>query len=112
MDDDGQLRIAIERSATRVLVHVSGALDAFSTPTLEQELAAVLRDSSGDAIIDLVNVDFVGSCGLAALVRSRDLLATTGRSLTITRPSTTVVRALRVLAAAGVSDLDDLVATP
>jgi anti-sigma B factor antagonist len=112
MDDDGQLTIAIERSAMRVMVHVSGALDASSTPTLEQELAAVLRDASGDVIIDLVNVNFVGSCGLTALVRARDRLAATGRSLTITRPSTAVVRALPVLAAAGVSDLDDLVATP
>ena len=62
--------------------------------------------------IDLADVTFVGSCAVTALGRSRNLLAESGRSMSIRRPSLAAVRALRLLAAAGVTDLAELVATP
>ena len=112
MDHDGQLRIAVEHSATAVVVHVSGPVDQANIATLEQELVAVLRGASGDVIIDLADVTFVGSAGVIALGRSREEFAGAGRSMNINRPSTAVVRALRILAVAGVTDLHNVVATP
>ena len=111
MDDDGQLQVVVEHGATEVVVHVSGPLDGNSTPTLEQELIAVLREAAGDVTIDLHDVTFVGSASVIALGRSRDLLAASGRSMSITRPSIAVIRALRILGVAGISDLALLLPT-
>ena len=112
MDHDGQLRIVVERSDAGVMVHVTGPLDAASTPILEQELVAALREAPGDVIIDLEGVTFAGACGVNALGRSRDLLAASGQALSIRHPSTAVVRALRILGVAGVTDLAEHVASP
>jgi anti-sigma B factor antagonist len=112
MDHDGQLQIVVEPSAAGILVHVTGPLDAASTAVLEHELIAVLREAPGDVTIDLADVTFVGACGVDALDRSRELLATSGRSMNIRHPSIAVVRALRILGAAGVTDLAEHVTTP
>ena len=98
--------------ATGTVVRVSGPLDEASTPTLEQQLVDVLRATPGDVTIDLADVTFVGAAGVTALGRSRDVLAAAGRSMSIRHPSVAAVRALRVMAAAGVSDLNEVVATP
>ena len=111
MDHDGQLQIVVEHSTAGAVVHVSGPLDEASTPMLEQQLVAVLRQAPGDVTIDLADVTFVGAAGVTALGRSRELLAASGRSMSIRRPSVAAVRALRILAVARVSDLNEVVVT-
>ena len=58
------------------------------------------------------DVTFVGSAGVIALGQSREGFAASGRSMNISRPSIAVVRALRILAVAGVSDLHAAISTP
>jgi len=52
-------------------VVVTGRLDAVAAPDLTTELAALLADGRTRLTVDLADVSFVDSAGLAVLVRSR-----------------------------------------
>ena len=112
MDHDGQLKIVVEHSTAGAVVHVSGPLDEASTPMLEQQLVAVLRQTPGDVTIDLADVTFVGAAGVTALGRSRELLAASGRSMSIRRPSRRCRPRPADPGRRRVSDLNEVVATP
>lgn len=50
------------------VVSVSGALDLLTAPGLDQFLASTLQQRPASLIIDLTDVDFLGSAGMQVLV--------------------------------------------
>lgn len=55
-----------------VIIVVTGDLDMLTVPHLEAVVGAALRKGPSAVIIDLSAVDFLGSCGMSALVRTRE----------------------------------------
>jgi anti-sigma B factor antagonist len=75
------------------IVRMSGELDLASSDRLS-ELLADLSDQT--VVVDLAELTFIDSSGIAALVAAKDRLQTAGRELVLTRPQANVDRVLEM----------------
>jgi anti-sigma B factor antagonist len=81
----GHLRVWVEDNAPLLNIRLAGELDLGTAPQLKQALDAYAR--TGQTItIDLREVSFIDSMGLAALVRVRHRAADRGASLRLVPP--------------------------
>jgi len=72
-----ELSVSHPRSGVSV-IEVVGELDALTTPMLDDCLQELLRDGPKELVVDLSEVTFLGSSGLAALVQCSRRLEATG----------------------------------
>jgi len=71
-DDPAEgLSIAVERHGDALVVRVSGELDLLTTPRLDRAAERALRGRPPVLVLDLTNVTFLGSAGMASLVAVR-----------------------------------------
>lgn len=73
----------VETAATVVL---SGRLDALSAPDLRRRLAALDLEGVCDILIDLSDVEFVDSAGLAAMISGMKAARLSGGDVELLRP--------------------------
>lgn len=90
--------------ATR-LVTVSGEVDMVTTPYLRSYLQEQLKQTTSMLVIDLRQVKFLGSSGLAVLVATLDQARERAIALRLVCNSREVVRPLQ---ATGLTDLFDI----
>ena len=50
------------------LVRLSGSLDMYSFPRLETQLTALFQEGRHRVVLDCVDLDYIGSAGLGALI--------------------------------------------
>jgi anti-anti-sigma factor len=81
--------IHAETATGTTTLRVAGELDVLTAPVLN----AALDDVPTDVVLDLRDVSFVDSTGLAVLVSQRRLRRAKGTTLRIERPRPNVVRA-------------------
>lgn len=75
------------------IVRMSGELDLASS----DRLSALLSDLSDQTVVvDLAELTFIDSSGIAALVAAKDRLRSAGRELVLTRPQPNVDRVLEM----------------
>jgi anti-sigma B factor antagonist len=80
----GELGIRVERQDGRVCLAVTGELDLATAPALLDAVAKVL--AAGDqpnVVLDLVEVTFLDSSGLGALLQARAETLAAGGGLTL-----------------------------
>jgi anti-anti-sigma factor len=87
------------------VVHTSGEIDILSAPALRAALLPAL-ETAEKVVLDLSEVSFLGSSGLAVLVEARDHAQRSGHHLRLICSSRIVLRALE---ATGLRDLFDVV---
>jgi anti-sigma B factor antagonist len=75
-----RLRVWIEERPARVEIRVAGELDLATVPQLRQVLDAHAR-SGQTMVIDLREIEFIDSMGLAALVRAHHRAIARGAKL-------------------------------
>jgi anti-sigma B factor antagonist len=68
------------------VLSVSGEVDAYTAPELENELDRLIRAGAVHVVVDLMDAPFLDSCGLAVLLAAacrigRDRFAVTGVGL-------------------------------
>lgn len=83
------MKISTEQhTLAATVLELSGRLDALEAPALRQQLES-LTDADGPALIvvDLSNVEFVDSAGLAALVKGMKNARQSGGDLRLVSPS-------------------------
>lgn len=81
-------------------LHVSGELDAHSAPEFAEAFEPAV--AAGAAVeVDLTDVSFIDSSGLAALIGARQRVLDVGGSLVVTAASNA---ALRLFEIAGISE--------
>jgi anti-sigma B factor antagonist len=98
--------VAVETTATEILVRVNGELDMHTMPRLEAQLG----EFDGDAralVIDLRAVTFIDSSGIRALVHAHQAARRHQRRLRMTAPHENVLRTLEVAGLLGVLPLED-----
>jgi anti-anti-sigma factor len=85
--------IAISQHDRVCIVRMSGELDLASS----DRLAALLAElSDATVVVDLADLTFIDSSGIAALVAAKDRLESAGRELVLTRPQPNVDRVLEM----------------
>ena len=103
---DDQITLSVSTPAERqVLIEVGGEVDMVTSPQLR---AAVLDQFAADTelvVLDLDEVTFLGTSGLAVLIEVREAAHAAGRELRI---ACTARRVLRPLMIAGLTPLFDI----
>ena len=94
---------------TSVRLHLAGALDVLTAP---EELKRVLVDGqqAGERVeLDLGEVEFIDSSGIAMLIEARRQFESVDRALVVVNPSTPV---RRLLALTGLIETFGIIPTP
>lgn len=97
-----------DRSSKLRVVHFHGDLDSVGVRMIEAQFSAVTADRSGHLIVDLSDVAFISSAGLAMLLVKGKMLNRSGGRLTIAGASK---RVHEVLLMAGFEELFDIFAS-
>jgi anti-anti-sigma factor len=66
----GTLAVGVFDDAGNRVIRVGGELDLSTVPALEEELEAAIGSSSSAVVVDLSDLDFIDSTGIAVLVRA------------------------------------------
>jgi anti-sigma B factor antagonist len=77
-------------------VAVHGEVDINGVETLEATLEQAIIESAGAFVIDLTDVGFLDSSGLAVLMRARALLGREDRALAVVCPPGAAKRAIEI----------------
>lgn len=89
------------------VVAVSGELDAHTAPELTAAAAAGLdAPQVKHLVLDLSEVSFIDSTGIAALVRLRKRSQELAKALRLRNPGPRVVRVLQITALDSIFDMD------
>jgi anti-anti-sigma factor len=75
---ENDFRVEVRRTDDATVVTVSGELDLVSCTTLEEALEEVDGSHEGLLILDLREVDFMDSAGLAVVVRAHQRAESAG----------------------------------
>ena len=78
------------------VVSVTGEIDAFTSPALEQELDRVLGDGGSNAVVDLGEVAFIDSTALRVLLRALPRFSKRGGMLVLVSDDRRVLRTLEI----------------
>ena len=78
------------------VVSVTGEIDAFTSPALEQELDWVLGDGASNAVVDLANVNFIDSTALRVLLKALPGFSRRGGKLVLVSEDRRVLRTLEI----------------
>jgi anti-sigma B factor antagonist len=89
----GPLRIRRARDELGVVLELGGELDLASAPALERELSEIEHEKPGRILIDLSDVSFMDSTGLALMLRAQQSAQTNGHQLCL-RPGSPQVQRL------------------
>lgn len=86
-------------------VVVTGEVDLYSAPQLEQVVGGAVEGGEGNVVIDLAGVRFMDSAGLNIIIRCYKPLDQQGRRLVLRSPGDAVRRTLEL---GGITTLVDL----
>jgi anti-sigma B factor antagonist len=78
------------------VVSVTGEIDAFTSPSLEQELEWVLGDGASNAVVDLGEVAFIDSTALRVLLRALPKFSKRGGKLVLASHDSRVLKTLEI----------------
>lgn len=95
-------RLDVQRSGATAVVSVSGELDAASSRSLRECVAALLADGVRDVRLRTARLSFVDAAGVGALIGAARRLREAGGALSIEAPSRQVARLLDLTGAARV----------
>ncbi|WP_158852143.1 STAS domain-containing protein [Saccharothrix deserti] len=79
-----------------LLVRVSGSLDAASHRPIAAELDALFEPHPTSIVLDLRDVDFMGSAGIALLINARHRAGRLGTPFAVVADNRSVLRPLQV----------------
>ncbi|SMF24976.1 STAS domain-containing protein [Desulfovibrio gilichinskyi] len=86
----------LDVSAQEALIKISGEIDFTGTPALRDELHKCIEITSGELRVDLSELEYLDSSGLAALIELRRILTQKNRSVTIIAVTEQVGRLLHL----------------
>ncbi len=86
----------LDVSTEEALIKISGEIDFTGTPALRDELHKCIENTKGDLKIDLSDLEYLDSSGLASLLELRRLLTQKNRSVTIIAVTEQVDRLLHL----------------
>lgn len=99
---DQMLRLSSHRAGRALVLAVAGEIDAFTAPKLDSAIDAMLEQVDGPVVVDLADVQFLASAGIAVLHNAVTRAAQQERPLRlVVGNATSVLRPLQVLGLTG-----------
>ena len=87
---DGEDAVVVEQDGPRSRIAVRGEVDIATCPGLDGTVAGLVKGGIDVLEIDLSGVTFMGSSGLASLLRAQRLAVENGGGVRLLRPSQVV----------------------
>jgi anti-sigma B factor antagonist len=81
-----EFRVSSERSNGSCVLYVAGEVDLYAAPRLENELEDAIRSGAKHVLVDLNEVPFIDSSGLAVLLGAARKIGRENFSLTGVQP--------------------------
>lgn len=106
LDPLGILRGRLNHLDGRVEFSLSGELDLESAEGLEERLRSLAGQTPGNVVVDLSGLTFLGSSGLRALLTVKEELDATGRRLVLRNVTGAPRRAMDLMGAVSLFELD------
>ncbi|HEY3831553.1 MAG TPA: STAS domain-containing protein [Acidimicrobiia bacterium] len=94
--NENGLRLVTERHGAAAVVRVSGELDAYRAPELEELGATLLADGVYTIMLHMAGTTFLDSSGLRAMVTLRDRMLHAEGELALLDPTEAVRRLLSI----------------
>jgi anti-sigma B factor antagonist len=91
-----ELVLSTKQDGDRAVVTIRGELDAYSAPSLDEQIARLLRDNAKLVVIDLSETAFLDSSGLRAILTAQRRVTDAQGELTLRNPSEPVTRLLEI----------------
>jgi anti-anti-sigma factor len=102
------LDLAYRRDGRDVVVAVRGDIDLSSAAYLEQALAELIDEQGNLSIVlDLERLEFMGSTGVALLLKARERARLKGGEIILARPSSSARRVLEISGVFSAFDVRD-----
>ncbi|HCA39110.1 MAG: STAS domain-containing protein [Phycisphaerales bacterium] len=89
-DNSGSLSISIDQGHDQLVVTPVGEIDLSTSPQLRQTLQTALADGDTTVIVDLAEVPYMDSSGVATLVEALQICRRQHRELVLARLSSRV----------------------
>ena len=89
------LEINVTENNESILIAVSGEIDLYTSPELRSAILKSLK-SKNDLSLDLANVAYMDSSGVATLVEAMQSSAKNGSSFVLVSPSNAVMKVLQL----------------
>jgi anti-anti-sigma factor len=91
-----QIAVSVERVEDTVILHVAGEIDLLTAAVLGERLREHIDPSSRMLVLNLTEVSFLGSAGLAEIVSASQTGADLGARLVLVATNRAVLRPLEV----------------
>ena len=101
---DGDLEVVVARSGGDIEVSVSGEIDIATVDRFRRAIRDAIYEAQGSVKVNLLEVRFIASVGINALVGARQLALDEQVDLRIVKMSRIVERVLEVMGMAGYFD--------
>ncbi len=95
------LVLSTDRTGDVAVVKIKGELDAYTAPSLEEEITRQVEGGVSDLVLELRETDFLDSSGLRAILSAQRAVGDRGGKLSLRAPSHSVRRLLDI---AGLTD--------
>ncbi len=102
MSEPGRLDVAIASREGEHVVRLIGELEAVTAPILEEELRRLVADGKTQITLELGDLKFIDSNGLAALVDALGRLRETGGDMILSSPGPSIRKVLEISGLASV----------
>ncbi|ALG09020.1 STAS domain-containing protein [Kibdelosporangium phytohabitans] len=99
---DDPLRVDRRVQGPAVVLHVAGEIDMSTAPMLAEECDQAIDSSTDRVVVDLTDVTFFGSAGLAVLLDARQRGEQAGVQIRLVAGNRPVLRSIEI---AGVQDM-------
>jgi anti-sigma B factor antagonist len=91
-----ELDITVREQDGTAVVAVSGEIDVYTSPILQERLVEVLRDGSSSIVLDLSDVTFLDSTGLGVLITGLKRCRSAGGDLVLVTAQANVLKVLEI----------------
>ena len=90
------MEISKEKIQTKQILHITGRLDAATSPILEKHLLNAMEQGEKKLLLDFLNVEYLSSSGLRAMLATQKKLDAIGGELVLFAIDDMVMEVIKV----------------
>ncbi len=90
------LRIETNNETTKICLRITGEVDLYTSPELRKAIMKAVTQSSGGVILDLTEVAYMDSSGVATLVEGLKANSDKKLAFSLRHPSQSVMKVLQL----------------
>lgn len=91
-----EIQLSTREVQGRSVVEVTGEVDVYTAPSLDEELSRLIEEGRVNLVVDLSKVEFLDSTGLGVLVKALKRTREHGGSLAVVATADRITKVFRI----------------